>query len=199
LRLVPNPSGGQRQQAQRESRGRAKAHAEAAVAGLLKRAAWSTSFSPTLKDLEEVRGLVRGAVRAALCEAPPPMTEFEKAAGKPLAFHGRTNPFSASFEQKALFFAEQVEPAAWGKVETRLGAWAKWRTFVTFCLIEGVVEQAMPASEAALKAFATQLFLLGYSGVAFTGFFEAIIMRHRRYRVPLPVEDRTIRRWCETA
>eukprot|EP00961_Rhodomonas_salina_P051158 686376-Rhodomonas_salina.1 len=57
-------------------------------------------------------------------------------------------------------------------------------------LIHGAVEAAMPATEVAIKAFAVQLVMVGYTGATLVRFFEAIIDWHRQYDIPLGVRSR---------
>lgn len=79
---------------------------------------------------------------------------------------------------------------------TRCVYWAVWLSFVTFLEISGALEQAMPASEMALKGLMMHLVMVGYSGASFTGttFIEGIINRHRRWGNDLVVP---VRRFME--
>lgn len=166
------------------------------VENILSKALWSTSFTPTLKELKGLERLVHEEKRLAVLEPPAGLTAFELAAGRPLVFMGTDNQFESSLEEKARLFDALILPAA-QKLATRMGYWGAWRAFVTFLLINGNLEQAMPASPTAIKAFAMHLVMLGYAGASIMRFFEGIIDRHRRYEYELGVPATTIRKWVE--
>eukprot|EP00961_Rhodomonas_salina_P062045 833076-Rhodomonas_salina.2 len=62
-------------------------------------------------------------------------------------------------------------------------------------MISGALEQALPASATALKAFLMHLVMVGYSGASFTGFVEAIIDSHRQWGFDMAVPIKTLHGW----
>eukprot|EP00961_Rhodomonas_salina_P202825 2736387-Rhodomonas_salina.1 len=188
------PSDEERMLAQALRKPMARAHAVGALESVVPGAKWSTSFTPTLKSLDELQKWIEPEKREAVTKEPPGQTAFELAAGRPLVFTGCNNPFAEDLESKARLFDEQVLPAG-QCVSTREGYWAAWRSFVTFLLISGALSQALPATTTALKGFAMHLVMVGYSAASFTTFFEAIIDQHRQWGYELPVPVRTIHHW----
>ncbi len=192
------PTDGQRLASSLSARAEAKVQA-ARFGRMLGGLEWSPAFTPTLKSLDTVAWLVPRTVRRQITEPPPPLTEFEKAGGKPLVFSlgAGGNPFLASLAEKAAVFDAQVAPAA-QKLATRLGYWAAWRSFVTFLLLHGRVDLAFPASEEAIKAFALQLLMVDYAGASIGRFFEAIIDSHKLHGEPLVVPREKLHGWSTT-
>ena len=195
LRAIREPSDTQRFQASLAARQQAREQASTfgvMTAGLT----WSRSWTPTLSSLLDVRELVPRAYRTAVTEPPKPKTEFEKADGRPMVFSSEAgaNPFCTSLEAKAAWFDEQILPST-QKPDTRHGYYSAWCSFVTFMLIHGAVEAAMPATDVAIKAFAVQLVMVGYTGATLVRFFEAIIDRHRQYDIPLGVSIEKMHKW----
>jgi hypothetical protein len=107
---------------------------------------------------------------------------------------GGGNPFETPLEAKAALFDAQIAPAT-QMPATRQGYWAAWRSFVTFMLIQGAVDQAFPATETAIKGFAMQLLMVGYAGASLTRFFEAILDRHRQHGASIGVCESRLRAW----
>jgi hypothetical protein len=159
-------------------------------------AEWSPAFTPTLKSLEGLRGMLPPLRAKQILDPPKGLTAFEKAAGRPLVFAAKGNPFDAQLKDKARLFDEQILPAT-QKLDTRMGYWGAWRSFVTFMVMSGSIEQTLPASEEAIKAFAMHLVMIGYAGASIQRFFEAIIDRHRLTGIDTAVPARTIRMWVE--
>jgi hypothetical protein len=135
-------------------------------------------------------------VREAVTKPPEGLTEFEKAQGRPLVFRmeDESNPFLSSLAAKAALFDAQVGPST-QKPATRASYWCAWRSFATFLLIHGAGDQCLPASEMAIKAFGVQLLMVGYTGASLTGFVEAILDRHKQWKVDLTVPKATIHAW----
>ena len=197
LQPICNPTTQQRMQAAVNCKGLARDHFRSRLGEVLEEAQWSTAFTPTLRDIGQLRAWVPRHLHEAVFRAPPGETEFERAGGKPLVFQGLSNPFESSLQGKAEFFRRHVEPAS-QKPESRMSLWAAWRAFVTFLAMEGELGQVMPATEEAMHGFATHLLLIGYSGASFVRFFEAIIDRHKKFQCVMRVEIRTVHRWVRT-
>lgn len=122
-----------------------------------------------------MQGLVPKAFRTAVTEPPKPKTQFEKANGSPLVVlteaGANLNPFLTSLTAKAVWFDEQILPAT-QKPDTRQGYYNTRCSFVTFMLIHGAIEEAMPATDVVIKAFAMQLVMVGYTGATLVRFFD---------------------------
>jgi hypothetical protein len=195
LKVSAAPADDERARFAVECRPRAKAHSRT-LETVLPGAAWSPAFTPTLTRLEALAPWVERHKRAAIIDPPSGLTAFELAAGRPLVFEHTSNQFASSLAEKARLFDSLVVPAT-QKLSTRMGYWSAWRSFVTFLAIDGEINQAMPASGIAIKAFAMHLIMLGYAGASVMRFFEAIIDRHRHYGYEMEVPVVTVRKWVE--
>eukprot|EP00961_Rhodomonas_salina_P276921 3742142-Rhodomonas_salina.2 len=102
------PSDAERKQAEALRKPMAKAHAMGALESVVPGETWSTSFTPTLKSLNELRKWIEPAKQDAVTKEPQGQTAFELAAGRPLVFTGCNNPFAEDLESKARLFDEQV-------------------------------------------------------------------------------------------
>ena len=145
-----------------------------------------------------LRPLIKDSLKDAITQPPAPLTEFERSAGRPMAFDAAAKPAEAGIQAKANLFKSQVLPSTQA-VLTRKGHFGAWRAFVTFLLIEGVLHMAMPVTETAIQGFFMHLILTGYSGGRLGAFVEAIIDRHYLYNIELGVPAERIRWWASAA
>ena len=173
------------------------AHAHARASPLLHNPKWSRSFIPTLADLSSITSHVPAEIREQVLTPPRPLTQFEIADGKPMAFDtSKSSPANSTLEAMAALFREEIAPATQA-LNTRTGYWGGWRAFVTFMFLQGAIAQCFPASKIALEAFCLQLVMVGYAAGTIEHYIESILDRHRQFQVLPSVNIYLIRSWVE--
>ena len=139
IAIISNPSDTQRNASAITMKSSLIAHAHARASPLLHNPKWSRSFIPTLADLSSITSHVPAEIREQVLTPPRPLTQFEIADGKPMAFDtSKSSPANSTLEAMAALFREEIAPATQA-LNTRTGYWGGWRALVTFMFLQGAI------------------------------------------------------------
>ena len=154
------------------------------------RALWMKSVVPTIKNVEEVIPLMRGAPTGAVRAA-----RLSLSLRSPLdGLHGN---WEATLEQyayrvqptiaaKSQAFSEVMAPLG-SAPATRDKASRNWRTVVTWAIANKVLDKILPMDQSTMQALLWDLTSLGAAFATLKSVVDAVIAQHRHARLQSPV------------
>jgi len=148
---------------------------------------WTTSFYPSVTDVEPLKGLsvanlsrVPARIKEFIFKDDRAVTEFEQGDGLVPAVRREGEERASLFTpaELAAIFDSQIGPAQL-RPSSRTGYWNSWRQVIIFGFAHEIMDKILPMAVSELKAFTLELLMTGSSANSIKNAWSAIEHRHR--------------------
>jgi len=169
---------GRAEEVLRENQDRLKAKVTEALGGAP--LAWSEARAPCLASLRPLTVHLRDldhTAREAILRPPQPQTALEGRQGAKLVLE---SVYECTVSELASFFAEQVLPARL-KPDSRKEYDRSWRSFVTYAVAYGALDQVFPTTRQLLHGYVSHLLAYQYAASTVIKHISAVVARNKDY------------------